>query len=536
MGTNTRKASLWRLIIVFVVIAAIITGIVVTIVINNKDEDFEKEHLTEGDHFVGDTSVTGQLNIRLLKVGFGDKWLNNVIADFKEAYPNVTVKKSDTQEKQVIFGELISSEPKNDLYFTEHILFDYANEYLEPIDEVYSYKWADEDKTIQEKMIPSLVDTYNLNGHFYNISSYVSWYGITYNEDYISDEQVPNTTNELIALCSELKSNSITPIIFTGQEGVNYWNQMYCNWYAQYEGKKAFDAMQVGKIVDTNGDLVYDPSSLYLQGAKESMQVCEDLLWYENGYIDKMSVGYQYMVAQKKMLDGENCAMMVNGAWLMNEMSDLYPDGLEFNLRAMKTPIISSIIDKCTTIENDAELSALIDAIDEGNTDLVGEGYSVNQDDYNKIAEARRYCYIGGESANAAIPKNGRNKGLAKLFLKFLYRDSSIKSHAAGDTACILPVVGYELDKELSRSETSFRKESVRILQESEYLYLNFKDYMFEPYITKSGMNIELQFGSSKLSDRERAVKSYENQIEKYTKNGNSAYYDVLKLNGIDIG
>lgn len=532
---KSRFAKLWRLLIVFVLVVAISTGIIITAVVNNKDEERENEQITSGDHFIGDTSVSGQLNIRLLKLGFGDAWLNNVIDDFEEAYPNVTVKKTDTEERQVIFGELISSAPKNDLYFTEHLLFDYAPEYLEPIDEVYSYKWEDEDRSIMEKMIPSIANTYKLgDGHYYNMSSYVSWFGLTYNADYISDEEIPNTTEELKTLCGNLKTNSVTPIIFTGQAGVEYWNQMYCTWFAQYEGKKGFDAMQLGQIVDETGALKYDPSALYLPGAKESMQVCEDLLWYSNGYIDKMSVGYQYMHAQKKMLDGDGVAMMVNGAWLMNEMSDLYPDGLDFDLRPMKTPIISSIINKCATIANDAELSALVDAIDAGSMSLTGTGYDVNQADYNKVAEARGLCYIGGEGANVSIPKKAQNKGLAKLFLKFLYRDSSIKAHAAGDAACILPVTGMELDKEL-QGKDAFRKETVQILQKSDYVYINFKDYIFSPYIKKTGSSIEQQFGSAAVADRERAEKTYQKQVEKYTANNYSQYYDTLRLNGIII-
>lgn len=534
-STNkSRLAKLWRLIIVFVLVIAIATGIIVTVVVNNKDDGRRGEQITSGDHFVGDTTVSGDLNIRLLKLGFGDKWLKNIIADFEEAYPNVTVNKKDTEERQVMFGEIISAAPKYDLYFNEHILFDYMEDYLEPIDEVYSYKWQDEDKSVVEKMETNIADFWKLDGHYYSMPSYISWYGITYNADYIADEQIPNTTEELKALCTELKSNSITPIIFTGQDGVNYWNQMYCTWFAQYEGRKAFDAMQVGQIIDETGALKYDPSALYLLGAKESMQVCEDLLWYNNNYIDKMSVGYQYMHAQKKFLDGENCAMMVNGAWLMNEMTDLYPDGLSFDLRPMKTPIISSIINKCTTIADDAELSALVDAIDAGNTSLTGEGYDVSQADYDKVTEARNMNYIGGEVANACIPKAAKNKELAKLFLKFMYRDTSIKAHAASDSAAILPVTGYELDKELTGKDV-FRKESIKILQNSSYLHLNFKDYMFQPYITKTGSNIEQQFGSASSTDRERAEKSYQNQISKYTANNSSAYYSVLDLNGIKI-
>ena len=38
------------------------------------------------------------------------------------------------------------------------------------------------------------------------------------------------------------------------------------------------------------------------------MQVCEDLLWYENGYIKKDSTGLQFINAQREFLKGENYA------------------------------------------------------------------------------------------------------------------------------------------------------------------------------------------------------------------------------------
>lgn len=80
---------------------------------------------------------------------------------------------------------------------------------------------------------------------------------------------------------------------------------------------------------------------------------------------------------------------MANGDWFDNEMRS-FCEGLEQTqgycdtVKLMKTPVISSIIDQTPTIENDAELSALISAIDAGETALKGEGYDVSQEGFRQ--------------------------------------------------------------------------------------------------------------------------------------------------------
>ena len=86
----------------------------------------------------------------------------------------------------------------------------------------------------------------------------------------------------------------------------------------------------------------------------------------------------------------------------------------------IKMPIISSIVD---TLENknmtDAELSAVIDAIDAGATSYPG----VSEKDFNRLVEARRMVYSATFDHCVGIPAKAKNKDLAKEFLKFMASD-----------------------------------------------------------------------------------------------------------------
>ena len=249
-----------------------------------------------------------------------------------------------------------------------------------------------------------------------------------YNTNLVDEEEIPVTTDELLDLCSLLKGRSVTPLIFSGELTEKYYDFFYYQLYAQYQGLEEYNIAQNGKIIDGSGKAVFDVSSTYQQGALEAAQVIEDLLWYNNNNIVKTSTALNFGEAQVQYLSDEAAAMMFNGSWLMNEMGAYVGDS-DFSL--FRIPVVSAIKDRCTTVEDDAELSALIKAIDSGSATLTGTGYEVNQTDFDRVKEARNFCYLGAEGSNACIVNSSEvNSGLAKLFLKYLYSDDGIKNFA----------------------------------------------------------------------------------------------------------
>ena len=98
----------------------------------------------------------------------------------------------------------------------------------------------------------------------------------------------------------------------------------------------------------------------------------------------------------------EPIGMMVNGAWLGTEMASV---GDVDDFRMMKTPVISSITDKLTTVSGDSVLRKLVSAIDavtdgtaKESTYQSGDGYAVggktvSKADWDYVRTARNTIF-----------------------------------------------------------------------------------------------------------------------------------------------
>ena len=483
-----------------------------------------------GDGFQGEQVdlendvLSGSLNIRVWEGGFGLKWLDEVIVAFNEKYPDVKIDVDPSSERMAVFGDITGKGNKYEIVFQDARLMDYTD-CLEPLNDVYSYTNKGESVAVGDKLFDLYRECLNVNGTYYQIPYAVGSYGLVYNNDYISDDEIPVTTEELKALCADLKSSFLTPIIFSGETGTGYWDFAYSTWFAQYEGRDAYWASFSGQTIGENGEKTYDPSTAYLQGGLEAMQVCEDLLWYTNEYIEPTSTGLQFITAQRDFLKGK-AAMMYNGSWLFNEMEMMFPNGADYDFKMMKMPVISAITDKCTTIENDAELAALVRAIDAGATSFDG----VNEADFKTVKEARSFYYAGAEGATAGIPINARNKQLAKRFLTFMYSEAGIQAHASAKVGCVLPV--KDINMAIPTTNT-FTQTSYSIMFNNE-VFFNDAVMPVTPYCTDTAaVMIEKQFGSQNSADRTRAVDSFQAKKDLWTANDNEKFWNALISYGL---
>lgn len=476
--------------------------------------------------------LAGDLKVLVWDGGYGRKWLDNVVAAFTAKNPDVKIKVTASTDRQKVFSEIVSVSPKYDVIFSESLLSQYAEQYLEPLNDVYSYVNKGESVSVGDKINDVHKNFLNLRGNYYQVPSYVGAYGIVYNTELISDAEVPATSDELVALCDSVKLTSVKPFIFSGESGVNYLNFLYCTWFAQYEGRTTYTNALWGKTVDADGNEKFDPATAYLGGGLKAMQACEDIFWYPNGNIVEDSVGLQFITAQSDFLRG-GAAMMYNGSWMLNEMYKLFPNGTDVAYKMMKVPVLSAIIEKCSSIENDAELSALVKAIDKGETALNGTGYEVTADDYATVKEARSFYYAGGEGATAVLPKNRTAKELAKRFLAFMYTDQGIAAHARAQAGCVLPVKDLSFIQDFSFDKNvEFYESSYSILLNSE-VFFNNPIIGVTPYCSDSGRSIEKQFGSSNAKDRTTAIDSYNAKKAAYTANDNKKFWDDLMSAGI---
>ena len=403
----------------------------------------------------------GTLQITAVELGYGVDWLEALIDEFEKetGYTVEFQSKVGSLGTSALTTELESLVSKSDLIFNKFGNFaKYAHEgkvvgadgetydcILADVTEVWNAA-VDEgsDTTIAEKIDAEYEEYYNMDGKYYGMPWAGGVLGIVRNLDVwnslgLTDEDVPLTTDAMFSLCDDIKEK-VAPFIFSKNQ--NYYEGFVPIWMAQYEGVQNYKHFLNG--VDPDGTV-----SEYIytyDGALESMKILEKLLNQENGYHSDMST-LDFNLMQGQFLSGA-ALFCVNGSWLEREMKQNYA---EADIDYIRTPVISSIINKLDTVKDDAKLTEVIryvDAIDAGET--VEKPADVSDEDIQIVTEARHYSYVsGGMDHQVVIPAYSKNVEIAKEFLKFMYSDKGLNIYYKimnGNMLPALPVNGYETE------------------------------------------------------------------------------------------
>lgn len=362
-------------------------------------------------------NTPADIEIIYWEAGYGRAFMDNLIEAFEEKYPHYNVTLEATASSGFTGSKLSLGEEYNTTdIMMDVISHDSVKDYALELTDIYNYKNSGESKTIAQKLGVTSEHIKYDDGKYYYMPHVGGLIGIAYNADIIngSDYVVPKTTNELIQLASDLqKAGKKSFIHFTGG---GYWMDILRCWAGQYETQAGM--IDIG-LNPTKAKLTSKDSGMY-----QATKVMEALIGNQS-YLYSGSNTLAFTDAQTYFLEGK-AVMMANGAWLENEMVENYEPG-EKNFSMMKAPVISSIINKCTTIENDTELSALVEAIDFGLTDLEGAAYSVNQEDFDRVKEARSLLTYNALGHAMCIPSYSNAIEASKEFLKFYYSDEGIK-------------------------------------------------------------------------------------------------------------
>lgn len=417
------------------------------------------------------------LKIYVLEQGYGSDWCRETIAAFKEQdwvkekYPELVVD-VDFNDKTSYALDQMNLGSK---YNTYDLLCGATLEgfsgrddvALDLTDLVYNAKVPGEDITYIEKLNKDYSAAYKytdpVSGEekYYLAPYYTGIYGFIYNEDALSGYglEVPRTTDEfynaLVTIREANKSKyGVDPTAqygFIQSKEAPYWQMgggALTPWWAQYEGVEGYDNFYNGIVAGERSIGIFKQ-----QGRLEALKVIEKLVDYNNGFIAPASFNTEFMVAQTSFLQG-SAVFHFNGDYFIDEMKEIKGQLIDRGLKVpvikmMKTPIISSITDKCTTIADDAELSALVKAIDEGSTALQGKGYEVNQKDFDKIFEARRIIN-GSLTGPAIIPAYAKGKDVAVDFLKFMATDEGISAYCKGSSG---GTIAFDYDMQTKNPE-----------------------------------------------------------------------------------
>lgn len=391
------------------------------------------------------------LEIYIFEQGYGVKWVEEIGNAFKEEdwvkekYSDIQIKITDNRTDEFGQNQLKLGEGKNtfDLLFTAFVADYYGTkELLDLTDVVYNEKVPGEDITYSDKLNDSVKSNYTFidkadgSEHYYA----TPWQGgmctILYNKTKLDAMQLeePRTTDEMFAVMDAYKSVTDSK----GKPGrailqskdTNYTDVFLSSWWAQYEGIQGYENFYNG--IDKDGEL--SKKIFEYEGRLEALKIMERLFSVKNEYVDNNSFNNDFMASQTSFIEGQAGLFHFNGDWFSQEMAvtiDLLKQQNKNvdEIKILKTPIISSIINVCPkkSIADDKELSALVKAIDAGSTALKGEGYEVEQADYDKIKEAR--FIVNGVSANTmgVIPSYALGKDIAVDFLRYMATDKALE-------------------------------------------------------------------------------------------------------------
>ncbi len=404
----------------------------------------------------------GTLKISAVELGYGVDWLEALIKAFEEktGYTVEFVSNAGTLGTSALTTELESMASDSDIIFNKFYnnfaKYVHEGKVVGNSGESYECLLADltdvweavvddgSDATMASKMDPEYETYYNMGGKYYGVPWAGGVIGIVRNVDVwnslgLTDEDVPLTTDSMFALCDKIKSK-VAPFIFSKNQ--NYYEGFAPIFMAQYEGVQNYKQFLNG--VDPDGgvtEYVYT-----YDGALEAMKILEKMLDPENEYQSNMS-SLDFNLMQGQFLSGV-AVFCVNGSWLEREMQQNYADA---SIDYIRTPVISSIINKLDTVNDDAALTEVIkyiDAVDAGENPTKPAG--VSDADIQVVKEARHCSYItGGMDHQAVIPAYSDNIEIAKEFLKFMYSDEGLNVYYQalnGNMLPATPVNGYDTE------------------------------------------------------------------------------------------
>lgn len=397
---------------------------------------------------VPDTEET--LEIYMLEAGYRTDWLQPALELFKqqdwvkEKYPNLVIASPVINDVSTFAeSKLEAGKSGNtfDLMFMAHLPYGLKGsgsgskgaQLTDLTESLYESTVPGEDVKFIDKMYDSFVESarYNnpedtvANGKFYSIPWASGMESFTYNETILNSLglDVPRTTDELAAACTYIKSLEGNTegkynkgYSFIQSKDAKYWNDLHRVWWAQYNGVEGYYNFYNG--IDGNR---LSKNIFKQKGILKSIEVYEDMLDYNKGWLTPSSHTYEFMEAQTLYLQG-NGVFHVNGDWFPSEMELIQsqiPESQRQSIKIMPMPILSDIIELTPTIPDDATLSAVVKAIDEGQSSYG----TVSQADFDKVKEARSIICSFGPRNEAIVPSYANGKNVAIDFLRFMATD-----------------------------------------------------------------------------------------------------------------
>ncbi|MDE6398062.1 MAG: extracellular solute-binding protein [Clostridiales bacterium] len=334
-----------------------------------------------------------RLKISYYKAGYGDEWLKQIGAAFEKVHPDVKiVYDGDYNMDTYIPLRLENAEKGGDVadictVLTRKNFTDYINKgYLEDLTDLYDEKTAD-NMALKDVILPDSLKIGRLgdSDKYYGVPWTTSVSGIVYNSKMFAANgwSVPETVDELLALCETIKAKAlkngnttVAPLVFSGASIQGYFQHLLTSWFRMYEGEESF-----------NEFYKFESAEIFKkQGRLEAYKAEAKLLGNNNSLLG--SDNFDYLRAQREFIMG-NAAMITAGSWIETEMSAFMKGYPDFEMKIMPMPLLGATKDE-------------------------------NGNWLDKTGEKVQHINAGGAGDNFVIPKQAKQKELAKEFLLFM--------------------------------------------------------------------------------------------------------------------
>ena len=447
-----------------------------------------------GQKQIPDTEET--LQIYCWQGGYGTDWCDALIEAFKnqdwvkEKYPNLNILAPTYNDNYSFAPSRMSSGDRNtyDLLFSAGLNQYYgpSGEALDLTDCVYNTMvpgenvlWKDKENQ-SYKVSHKYYDLTDMSAERYYCTPWAAGMGaIIYNETALTGLglDVPNTTDELVATCVAIMENKGATdgtynkgfSFLQSRDAGEYFEYLFPIWWAQYEGVERYNDFWNG--IDNNR---YSANIFLQEGRERALDVFQEILDYDKGYLGLDSFNLEFMPQQLAFLKGEG-VFHVNGDWFENEMRELTKnETITDTFKTMRTPIISALGEKLGI--TDAQLSALVDYVDgvaEKPEFSSITGYT-EAEVIEAVTEARTIVQSNGAGHQAAIPKNATGKNVAIDFLRFMATDIAQEAYMKATGGNSLP---FTYNAKVQNPELY---QSFSTIHQSRLDY--FSNGLYEPY------------------------------------------------------
>ena len=421
--------------------------------------------------------------VSIINKGYGTEWANTLMDKFLKSdakyanykYEIIPNKNDEATKTTVESGEkhcnydLVFHGGESDLISSEYLVD------LTPVYEM-AYKDGKLKDYMDQNVVSSFERTDGAGNTYYNSIPYVSaGSGLIVNYELVTAKLGANweqnypcrTTEEFMVFLKALRDANVIPFVMVTNR--NFYGALYETWWAQFEGMNGVKDFYSARYYNELEERYEESYEAFLQpGILQSLKVMEDIFQNEANY--KNPVYTDWSAMQAAFMEGFS-AMIVNGSWMYNEMTNkLNYKGID--MRFIKTPVISALgyelglstgskasgselADVNYTITDESKFIEVIDYVD-GKTTTKPAG--VSDAVIERVREARSIVWGTVDNANTSIPSYSIKKDVALDFVKWMYSEEGHKEYVLATQGLFLPVENDILANNPSIQLNSFTK------------------------------------------------------------------------------